>query len=335
MARGFADSRWLHLVFPFLLAPVSVSAQTNDASARAAARQLAQEGIEAYLAEKYVEAESKLEKGYRLFATPTLGLWSARARMQLGRWVDAAERYRETLLLSGAVGNQATQTEALQDAKKELDALLPRVPSLTLQLEAASLNEVKLTLDGVALSSAFIGVERPTDPGKHELVALRRSDRIVLQVQLAEGEHKLLPVRLGAAEPPLPAAKAPPLAPAAVAAAELLAGVALRAEPEHANPLLFFPLGITLLASGGVGLVVATVTYAMGRATCPDFTCHSKPSQSKYETIQNISTWSFWPGAVLAAGGLTSLWLGSRARSALEHVRLDVGPGSVALRGTF
>lgn len=82
----------------WLLAPLDAGAQGAagaDAAARAAARQLAQDGIEAFWAEKYSEAEDNLEKGYQLFPTPTLGLWSARARRQLGRWVEAAERYRD------------------------------------------------------------------------------------------------------------------------------------------------------------------------------------------------------------------------------------------------
>jgi hypothetical protein len=69
---------------------------TPDDATRAAARQLGEQGIEAYRAEDYKAAEQTLDRAYQLFAVPTLGLWSARVRARLGHLVEAAERYRDT-----------------------------------------------------------------------------------------------------------------------------------------------------------------------------------------------------------------------------------------------
>src|SRR5215467_3274187 len=85
---------WLHVTL--------VGAQ-DDAS-RAMARQLGEEGLEAYQASDYLLAERKLDRAYRLFATPTLGLWSARARIKAGHWVEAAERFRDAARASAEVG---------------------------------------------------------------------------------------------------------------------------------------------------------------------------------------------------------------------------------------
>lgn len=331
-------------------------AQTGDAAARAAARELAEGGIEAFQAAKYAEAHDKLEKSYQLFATPTLGLWSARAKVQLGQWVEAAERYRETLTLSDSVGNQAAQREALRDAQTELKALVPRIPTLTVELEGARADEVKLTLDGAALSNAFINVARPTNPGAHEISAEHNSERARAAVTLREGDRHVLPIQLGSskahAEPTRPEAAghapAPPeAATPSPAATTLAAGSPLTpADPQLSTAAAapaalqpgrahWVPVGVTAIALGGGGLVTAAVTYAIAVDVCPSAECHSKADQSKYDGLQAASTWSFWPGAILAAGGAASLWFGLRKPPEREHVRLDIVPGGLSVRGTF
>src|SRR5690349_3336121 len=82
---------------------VSLQAQSpSDDATRAVARELGVEGIQAYQANDVSTADQKLEKAYRLFAAPTLGLWSARSRAKLGRLVEAAERYRQVVQISPA-----------------------------------------------------------------------------------------------------------------------------------------------------------------------------------------------------------------------------------------
>src|SRR5262245_32434465 len=79
----------------FCTSVTQAQAPASDDAARAIARELGAEGIEAYQANQFTTADEKLERAYRLFAAPTLGLWSARALVKLGRWVEAAKRYRE------------------------------------------------------------------------------------------------------------------------------------------------------------------------------------------------------------------------------------------------
>jgi hypothetical protein len=105
-----------------------------DDATRATARQLGEQGIEAYWAEDYRAAEEKLDRAYLLLAVPTLGLWSARARARLGHLVEAAERYRDTARASEAIGNSTAQREAQRTAADELTTLSLRIPSLTIRL---------------------------------------------------------------------------------------------------------------------------------------------------------------------------------------------------------
>jgi len=78
----------LQLIAAFASARVCAQAEPDD-STRAAARSLGTQGIEAYWANDFDTANTKLDRAYRLYATATLGLWSARSRMQLGLWVEA------------------------------------------------------------------------------------------------------------------------------------------------------------------------------------------------------------------------------------------------------
>ncbi|HET8937919.1 MAG TPA: hypothetical protein VFN67_30960, partial [Polyangiales bacterium] len=122
------------------------------------------QGIDAYQAGDFATADRKLEKAYRVFATPTLALWSARARMQLGRWVEASERYREAARVSAAVGDSLTQQQAQTDADTELRVLLLCIPTLTIELQGSDEGTASLSLDGKPLSNELFGVRISLDP---------------------------------------------------------------------------------------------------------------------------------------------------------------------------
>jgi hypothetical protein len=72
------------------LAAGSVRAQAVDDATRGAARTLGYDGVKAYNAGDYAVADQKLEKAYRVLKVPSLGLWSARTLVKLGRLVEAS-----------------------------------------------------------------------------------------------------------------------------------------------------------------------------------------------------------------------------------------------------
>jgi hypothetical protein len=172
-----------------------------DDATRAAARDLTESGIEAYWAADYSSADGKLEQAFRLFAVPTVGLWSARAREKLGKWVEAAERYREAARASALVGDRSVQRTAQEEARQELRELVERMPSVTFQIEGPETSNVALTLDDVAVPSAMIGVRRPTSPGTHRIAATRGNKHYARRFELAEREQKTVPIRF---DPPAP-----------------------------------------------------------------------------------------------------------------------------------
>src|SRR5688572_19645010 len=95
-------SRWARVMLLTsllgLLWTGSVSA-APDAARRERARQLGYAGIRAYAAGNYSAASTQLEESFGLLPVPSLGLWSARALVKLGKLLEAERRYRGVVAL--------------------------------------------------------------------------------------------------------------------------------------------------------------------------------------------------------------------------------------------
>jgi hypothetical protein len=95
-------------------------------------------------------------------------------------------------------------------AARELAALSPRVPKLTVRLPSASPPGVRVALDDVELGASSLGVSVPIDPGPHRLV-VRAAGRVDHAVAIAIGEAEQREV-LAAPGPEAASAPASPLA---------------------------------------------------------------------------------------------------------------------------
>lgn len=308
-----------------LLSPAARAAEALDSDTRAAARQLGYSGIEAFQAGNYREASEKLDKAYRVASVPSLGLWSARALVKLGKLVEAAERYAEVIDLKVSSGDQAVQKRAQAEAKTELAALQPRIPSLIVRLEGAAASETSVSIDGQPMATALLDQAQPMNPGAHRIEGSRGGERAAVEVTLAEGEQESALLKFDA-----PVAAVP-------------------AEPARAEPS---PRGLgtqrTLaLVAGGVGLVgvgVGTVFGLKSKSShdeaavyCSGSVCSDQrgvdAGQDAY-SAGTVSTVAMVVGAVGLAGGAV-LWL-TAPRSRLEPATaLGLGPGSLHVRGSF
>jgi hypothetical protein len=298
-----------------------------DDATRAAARQLGEQGIEAFRAEDYKAAEEKLDKAYLLLAVPTLGLWSARARERMGHLVEAAESYRDTARASNAIGDSAAQKEAQRSAAGELSALLPRIPSLTIQLGDAPPDGVTVTIDGVAVPSAMIGTRRPTNPGAHKIEAVLGTQHETLDVVLTEGEHaeksfqfRKLTLPPTPAASPEPAPINPPIDEPA---------------PAPKTRLLDKPLALGALSVGAAGLLTSAITALAAKAKCEDKLCASGSDYETYNSLKTASTVTFYLGAAFAVGGLVTWFVVPKRKRSEAHLGLKVGPAGVSMHGTF
>jgi hypothetical protein len=321
--------------------PVARAEGGADDSTRAAARALGTQGIEAYLANDFQTANTKLDRAFRLYATSTLGLWSARARVQLGQLVAGAERYREALR-AASLGDAEAQQKAQSEVRAELDKLTPRIPTLTVHISNARPDDVSVTLDSVAIPGALLDEGRPTDPGKHSVVATRGasgSERQQIEVQLREGEQRQLTIRFKrqdnlASEPVSGSGEGltlTPLSPRATAA-DAPQPSASDHRATSTSPLR--PLGIIVLSFGGAGLATAAITALIAnsqRSECDADVCPPDIKQT-YDTLRTVSMVAFYAGAGLAIGGLVMFLTAPKEDAAIS---LRLGPSGAALSGRF
>src|SRR5262249_19758572 len=147
------------------LAAAPDAARAQSDADRATARVLATEGETALSKKDYETAAERFGRAESLFHAPSLVLNLARAHAGLGKLVQAQEEYNKVTLES-ANGN-ATYARAIEDAKRELKALEPRVPWVILKLDGAGADTAVVTIDGASFPRAALGVKRPIDPGHH------------------------------------------------------------------------------------------------------------------------------------------------------------------------
>jgi hypothetical protein len=320
------------------LAPAVATAQT-DAGKVAAARQIGFDGIKDYQAGDYTAASDKLERAYALVQAPTIGLWSARALSKIGRLVLASERYLETTRLAVPETNRENHVQAQADAAKEREALLPRIPSLRVDVEGVPVSELVLSMDGVAINSALIGVARPVDPGKRRVVAKHGEQEQSKEIELAEGAKETVSFTFAPAQAPVVAPAPTNPEPAAVAPPPAERD---RTEQSGTNTLAY-----VALAAGGAGLVVGGITgvMALGKKSdlddspyCSDDSCGPEVHDDvdSLNTLRTVSTIGFVVGAVGVGVGVTLLLTGGGSeRAPAARTELRIGPGAVGLRGTF
>jgi hypothetical protein len=310
--------------------PRGAAAQAVDDSSRAAARKLGYSGVEAYQAGDYPTAHEKLEKSYRVLQVPSVGLWSARALVKLGKWVEASERYLELSRLTVSSGDQRVQRQALTEAAAELEALSPKIPSLIVKVEGAAASEVTVTANGAPVSAALVNEARPVNPGKYRIEGAKGSERALAEVTLGEGEQKTALLRFAPA-----AAVAPPIA----------------AAPDSKPKL--GPRRTLALVAGGVGLVGVGVGTIFGLKSmsrhdeaekfCTGNQCTDARGVTAGEDAHaagNVATVGMVIGA-LGLGGAVVLWVtapraGTSGPASEERAtKLELGLGSVNVRGAF
>lgn len=177
-----------------LLATGIAAAEPNEAD-RATARALALEGNAALQKKDYATAVDRFKRADALVHAPTLVVDWARALQGLGRFVEAHEKYE--LVLREGVDTSAPKSwvRALEEAKKELDLLKPRLAWITVILKEPS--EATVKIDDVLVPAAAIGVKRAADPGFPEVsVSAFGYEPFKQTVTVGPGEEKTLEVSL-------------------------------------------------------------------------------------------------------------------------------------------
>ena len=328
------------LVLSFVLVMTTCAtgafAQQDEAATRSAGRKLAQDGVALLQQGKAEQASEKLEKAYQLLPVPSVALWSGRALVARGNWVEASERYVEASRLTGFKGDQQVQLQAQQDAARELESLTPRIPTLVIAVVLGQAERPVVTLDGKPVPTALLGEEQPVNPGTHQINVTLGTKQVSRQVTLAEAEKKHESITLDE-----PASQASSATPPPGATPERDEGA------KHSG--MQRTLGFVALAAGGAGLIVGGVSggLALGKHSalqdggqCAGDQClpGARTDVSSLDTLRAVSTIGFIAGGVLASTGVVLLLTTkpeSTARAAGPRFALRVAPASVTLSGAF
>jgi hypothetical protein len=348
------------LLLAFLSHSSTAIAQSDEQ--RAAARSLATEGATAFSQGRFQEAVDLFSRAETLVHAPPHLLFLARAHERLGQLVKAREAYLKIVKES----LPSTAPKAFRDAQTaagaEVQGLEPRIASLTVRIEnGQGVADLVVTVDGTALPSVLVGLAQPIDPGTHRIEAGATGLRAQPEsVTLAEGEKKVLVMKLAPAPGALaPGATAPAAAPADTAA------------PPPAAPVSGSPTtdaGTKETSGSGlrIGSYVALGVGALGLIGGTVFTLQSagkrKDADKKHEecggnsgcfesedlsrqvdeldrdadTMKTFGIVGFAVGGVGVAAGVTMFLLSSggderKARS----VEPWIGLGSAGVRGRF
>ena len=251
------------------------------------ARDVGAEGLALYEKGDYARALERFDMANGITPAPTLSIRAARCLVKLGRLVEASERYLEVTRFTLTDRSPAVHVQAVQQARTELDALTPMIPTLDIAVEGSGADEIEASLDGVTLPRALLGQPQPLDPGTHRL-QLRTPERSFdTAVVLKAGDRLKLWV-------PAPEKKTP-TAPAA--------------PPPAASSSALRTWGIATLVVGGAGAMMGVFSGALAlaeqdalEARCPDRNCppDEHAAADRYDVTRVFTT----VGLVLGGAGL-------------------------------
>ncbi len=334
------------------VAPAALAQGQPQAENVAAARTLGIQGIQLADAGNCKDAVEKLARAASLYHAPTILGRLGECQVQVGQVVLGTENLNRVVREQLAASAPKAFRDAQERARGVLSAALPKIARLTVKVEPADAN-VQVTVAGTPIPPALLGIERPTDPGTHEVVASAPGYlEQRASITLAEGGQQELSLLL-VKDPNAAVAAASPAAPAAAQPSTSAPAAPPRdVAPKKSNTLAYVALGV-----GGAGMVVGGVTgfLALGKKGdlkgCVETRCPSNQADTldSAKTMATVSTVGFAVGFVgvgvgvvlLLTGGssssakLTSPQLAKRAPTDGLQVKPWFGADAAGLSGSF
>lgn len=317
--------RRLRVVSAVLSVMLAVSApaqaQTEvDSETRSIARELALQGAEAFERQDYRTALDRFQRAATLFRAPSIVVMLARSLAQMGRFLEALDRYEETQRLPLPPDAPEAFRLAVDDARSEARALRARLPRLEVRTATETPPKgLTVTLDGRPVSEALLNIERPIDPGAHQLsVTAPGSAPFREEFSMNEGERRVVTL--------------PPFAPRVVDERVVVAPRPTSAAPARTWALVLGGVGVA-----GLGVGVTTGIVALGHRSNLESECNpgcpssARDELSSYRSSRTVSFVSLGVGSV-ALGAGAYLWFSSAKAPSLSA---SVVPGGLRLAGEF
>ena len=294
-----------------LSAGASARADGNWRTDKDVARDIARRGAEYFDEGDWERAREHFHRAYDIVKAPTLALMEARALVQLGRLAEATDVYAKATVANDE--SNEPYRRAASEAREELEALSPRVPSIRVVFPD---NEPRplVKIDGYPLvGSTPVAV----NPGTHVITIARSGVPESWQsVTLGEGDQR------------------------AVTIETVLVDQAGANSSRSLSPLMWTAFGV-----GGAGLATGIVTgaLALGKKATLDQACDGpacppglEDDMRDYRRWRTVSIVGYLVGAAGIAGGAVILATkhpsgsGTRVRATVSY-----GGPSVFLEGAF
>jgi hypothetical protein len=327
-----------------LFGAVSLPARAQDQQAEnvAAARSLGIQGAQLADAGKCPEAIEKLSRAEALYHAPTILGRLGECQVTVGQIVLGTENLNRVVREQLPANAPKAFKSAQERAAKVLETALPRIAYLTVIVEPHEA-KASVSVGGTVVPSALIGAERPTDPGKHEVVATAPGYlEAKTDIELAEGARQAVTLELTLD----PNAVTPP----PVAATPVAQNPSQPPPPaDEAEGGGTKTIGYVLLGVGGVGLATGAITgmMALGKKNdldCPDKKCTGAEADKldSANTLALVSTIGVGVGLAAATVGVVLIATSGGKKDAPPTANVGgmtlrpyIGAKSAGVAGTF
>jgi hypothetical protein len=290
-------------------------------------------------------ALEKFKAADALGQTPITGVELGRTQVLLGMLIEARETFLAVGRLAVSPGETSHSADARKDAARLADTLAKRIPSITITVTGASLDQTTVTIDGGRVPSAALGAPRLLDPGQHTVAAASGTLHVEVSVSLQEADSKPVELRLAGAPtagPPQPAVTSG--APAADGASSNPADAGAVSEPTRTSVLVWTGAGVGVV---GIGVGVATGVMALSEGSTVQNACNGLAcprsidgNLSTGRTLATVSDIAFALGGAGVATMVVGFFVGGGRRASpapATGVRITpwLGAGSAGMTGSF
>ncbi len=305
-------------------------AHADDASNKAAAEALFDDGRELMEKGSYAEACPKFEASQKLDPGVGTMLYLADCYERTGRTASAWAEFRE----AGAAAHNAGSLDREEIAKKRGDALEPKLSYLT--IVAWKGQTVQVTRDDTPVDAAALGVPMPVDPGTHVIVATAPGKRKwATSVEVGAGG-----ARISVAVPILPDDSAESGGTPVTAPSTKTESASHPENPGSTQRAVAIGVG----GLGVVGVVLGTVFGVKASSDWSDAKSHCNPypycgesgvsKSHDARSAATVSTVAFVVGGAALAGGAL-LWFTAPKAPSEAGVAFGIGPNGIVSRGRF
>ena len=143
--------------------------------------------LAAYESREWSRALEQFRVADRLAHSPVFTLYMARCERNLGRLVAAQRLFNQVLAEPPTSDAPQAWKRAAEDAKREREALVARIPKLVVQVRGAPPERTTIALDGRTLSREELETPIAVDPGDHTVVAQVKGRKERTRVRVLEG----------------------------------------------------------------------------------------------------------------------------------------------------